>query len=90
MRIFVSAYITDILGGREEGEDENICERFTYRQLGEQAEGEDDDEMSMVPTDAWSTKQAGVAQGEHYYSFVRSDSDDIDETAAHLVDGMQA
>ena len=53
-------------------------------------EGEDDDEMSMVPTDAWSTKQAGVAQGEHYYSFVRSDSDDIDETAAHLVDGMQA
>ena len=33
---------------------------------------------------------AGVAQGEHYYSFVRSDSDDIDETAAHLVDGMQA
>ena len=29
MRIFVSAYITDILGGREEGEDENICERFT-------------------------------------------------------------
>ena len=33
---------------------------------------------------------AGVAQGGHYYSFVRSDSDDIDETAAHLVDGMQA
>ena len=33
---------------------------------------------------------AGLAQGGHYYSFVRSDSDDIDETAAHLVDGMQA
>ena len=26
---------------------------------------------------------AGVAQGGHYYSFVRSNSDDIDETAAH-------
>ena len=33
---------------------------------------------------------AGLAQCGHYYSFVCSDSDDIDETAAHLVDGMQA
>ena len=39
MRPFVSALHTDILGQQVEGEDENICERFTYRHIGAKGGG---------------------------------------------------